>query len=128
MVAFNFTTNIEKLYDGTKQSTIRKTKRCSVGDKMQLYTGLRTKNCRGVKVVECVGTARIKITDELNWVIDLCEGVPSKESVPLHEQEGFKNVRDFVGFFRQHYGLPFVGWLHTWDDHRKTPYPCVCKK
>ena len=121
MVAFNFTVNIEKLYDGTKQSTIRKTKRCSVGDKMQLYTKQRTKDCRKIKNIFCIGIAKIEITDTHHWFTSLVEGNVSPAGKPLHEQEGFRNVAEFVGFFRTQYGLPFVGWLHVWDDNRKTP-------
>lgn len=113
MTSFNFTVNIDKIEDGSKLSTIRKTRRCKVGDTMQLYTGQRTKACRKIKDVVCIGIAKIEITDDIPWFVSLIEGniFPTKV---LHEQEGFANVAEFVDFFRQHYGLPFVGWLHAW--------------
>lgn len=114
MTAFNFTVNIDKIEDGSKRSTIRKTRRCKVGDTMQLYTGQRTKACRKIKDVICIGIAKIKITEECPWFISLVEGDVNPNGSYLHLQEGFKNCAEFVDFFRQTYGLPFVGWLHCW--------------
>jgi hypothetical protein len=114
MSAFNFTVNIEKVEDGTKLSTIRKTQRCKVGDDVQLYAGQRTKACRKLRDSVCVGTAKIEISDEIPWFLSFVDGDVNPTKKPLHEQEGFRNAADFVDFFRQHYGLPFVGWLHAW--------------
>ena len=114
MTAFNFTVNIDKIEDGSKLSTIRKTRRCKVGDVMQLYTGQRTKACRKIKDVVCIGIAKIEITEECPWFLSLVNGDVNPSGKPLYEQEGFQNAKDFVDFFKEHYGLPFVGWLHAW--------------
>ena len=115
MSAFNFTVNIDKIEDGSKRSTIRKTRRCKVGDTMQLYTGQRTKDCRKIKDVVCIGIAKIEITEDIPWFVSLVEGNIFPKKV-LHQQEGFQNCAEFVDFFRQTYGLPFVGWLHAWRE------------
>lgn len=114
MVAFNFTVNIDKIEDGTKLSTVRRSQRCKVGDKLQIYVGQRTKACRKLRDAVCVGTAKIEITEECPWFLSLVNGDVNPTGKPLHEQEGFQNVAEFVDFFRKTYGLPFVGWLHVW--------------
>ena len=114
MTAFNFTVNVEKVEDGRKLSTIRKKQRAKVGDKLQLYTGQRTKSCRKLRDAVCVGTAKIEITEEMPWFLSFVNGDVNPTRKPLHEQEGFRNVAEFVDFFRKTYGLPFVGWLHAW--------------
>lgn len=114
MVAFNFTVNVERVEDGSKLSTIRKEQRAKVGDKLQLYTGQRTKACRKLRDAVCVGTAKIEITEEMPWFLSFVNGDVNPSRKPLHEQEGFANAAEFVDFFRQTYGLPFVGWLHCW--------------
>lgn len=114
MTAFNFTVNVEKVEDGSKLSTIRKEQRAKVGDKLQLYTGQRTKACRKLRDAVCVGTAKVEITEECPWFLSFVCGDVNPARKPLHEQEGFRNVAEFVDFFRKTYGLPFVGWLHVW--------------
>ena len=114
MTAFNFTMGITLIQDGTKLSTIRKTKRCSVGDTMQLYENQRRPTCRKLRDSVCVGTAKITITDKIPWAVSEVEGDINPTKKPLHEQEGFPNVMQMVDFFRNHYGLPFTGWLHAW--------------
>jgi hypothetical protein len=32
----------------------------------------------------------------------------------LAQDDGFESIGDFVGFFRDHYGLPFEGVLIRW--------------
>ena len=47
MVALNFSAEFaDKVASGEKRQTIRRTLRARVGDRVQLYTGQRTKGCR----------------------------------------------------------------------------------
>ena len=47
MVAFNFSPEMAPLVlERTKRQAIRATRRARVGQKIQLYTGHRTKDCR----------------------------------------------------------------------------------
>ena len=116
MVAFNFKDKfVQNIVIGTKQSTIRQTKRCKVGDVMQLYTGQRTKYCKKIADAVCVGTAKIHISDDMPWKITEPEGdcyFQKNGSMPFHEYEGFSNCALFVDFFRKQYGLPFSGYVH----------------
>ena len=87
---------------------------------MQLYTGLRTKKCKKLMDVVCVGVAPIIVSDnslELLWKLEETEGNVRPSAAPLNEQEGFANVKDMIDFFRQEYGLPYRGYIHAW---RKT--------
>ena len=115
MTAFSFKPYMApKILDGTKLSTIRSTKRCEVGDTMQLYTGMRTKKCKKLKDVVCIGVAPIMIREPDIWaIIGKIEGNIHPANV-LHLQEGFKNAQEFLEFFRQEYGLPYRGWIHAW--------------
>jgi len=103
MTAFSFKPIfVPKILAGEKLSTIRSTKRCEVGDTMQLYTGLRTKKCRKLMDALCIGVAPIMIREPDIWAI-----IGKIE-------EGFKNAQDFLEFFRHEYGLPYRGWIHAW--------------
>jgi hypothetical protein len=115
MTAFNFKLYMApKILDGTKLSTIRSTKRCNVGDVMQLYTGMRTKSCHKIRDVVCVGVASIIISRYSLWQLGETEGNVCPSIAPLHEQEGFLNAFEMVEFFAKEYGLPYRGFLHAW--------------
>lgn len=117
MVAFNFKVDFTpKIKSRIKTSTIRKTKRCSVGDTMQLYTGQRTKNCKKIMDdVVCVGTAHIRFTANHHIKPSCEEGVILNDpNGSLYDQEGFSSNEEMFEFFDKHYGLPFSGWLHVW--------------
>lgn len=116
MVAFNFQNRfVQDILSGKKQSTIRQSQRCKVGDMMQLYTGQRTKNCTKIADAVCTGIAYIQITEKCPWAMSSLEGevwTYEKSGVPFHEYEGFANCALFVDFFRKQYGLPFSGYVH----------------
>ena len=125
MVAINFTMFTDKVASREKRMTIRKKARAKSGDKIQLYTGMRTKGCR--KLVEddatCQGAFPVTISEHgvaidaglarrigITWPIggrDLDNKVA--------EFDGFSKWEDFRDFFRKHYGLPFIGYAHVWD-------------
>lgn len=116
MVAFNFKQDFaDDVEQFIKIRSIRAKKKCNVGDKIQLYTGQRTKSCRKLGDAICVGVARIRITDDCPWSIFNVEGDLRMNEGRLHELDGFKNAQAFVEFFRGHYGLPFNGWMHVWE-------------
>ena len=118
MVAFSFKPEfVPKILSGEKLSTIRSTRRCNVGDTMHLYTGLRTKKCKKLMDVVCIGVATIVVSAYSLWKLGETEGNVRPSAAPLHEQEGFANVKDMIDFFRQQYGLPYRGYIHAW---RKT--------
>lgn len=116
MTAFNFRPNfVPLILSGKKLSTIRSTKRCDVGDAMQLYVGQRTKACKKLMDVTCIGVAPILVTfDDPFWKIGEMNGNVRPAHTWLHEQEGFINLREFLNFFSKQYGLPYAGFIHAW--------------
>lgn len=63
MVAYNFQERFaDDVAHGIKKQTIRAKARCKPGDKLQLYTGQRTKNCRKLGEGVCTSVTPIKIT------------------------------------------------------------------
>jgi hypothetical protein len=122
MVAINFTVFIDKIESGAKRQTIRQTARCKVGDKLQLYTGMRHKNCRKLGDAVCEAVLPISI-----WGLAYHIG---SSHLPVHEPEqldsmakldGFASWSAMEAFFLKNYGLPFEGVLIRWKDFEPTP-------
>ena len=61
MVAINFTVFQDKIIAGDKRQTIRRAARCNPGDRVQLYTGMRTKQCRKLGEAVCRHVERVII-------------------------------------------------------------------
>lgn len=124
MVAFNFRPCfVDKILSGHKLSTIRSTRRCDLGDMMQLYVGQRTKSCRLIMASLCVGVAPILISDHSLWLLRGIEGDVRPCDLPLHEQEGFDNSAAMLEFFREEYGLPYRGFIHAWMPMKSKAAP-----
>lgn len=117
MVAFNFMPEFaSKIETGEKRSTIRSTMRCKIGDTMQLYTNQRTRECRLIMKVTCIGLAKIIISEKRIWEFEGTIGEIFPNKCALHEQEGFKNALTMLDFFKAQYALPFSGYLHVWEQ------------
>lgn len=118
MLSYNFKECFAKAVEsGEKCQTVRKSKRASVGDSLQLYTGQRTKNCRLLGRAKTTGTAEIKIhSTGISVRIFNVEGnVPNSDNVDKFiKADGFENYQDFIEFFKNQYGLPFHGFITTW--------------
>lgn len=122
MVAFNFKPQyVDAIESNIKCSTIRQKLRAKVGDSLQLYVGQRTKNCRKIKDTTCIGTAKIQINEQQLYILTEVKGIciPNPIDIPFFAQEGFKNAEDMRQFFREQYGLPFTGYLVTWENAEK---------
>jgi len=118
MVALNFQPIFEgDIVAGRKRSTIRKTMRCKIGDKLQFYIAQRTKDCRKIGEGVCIGIADItgNLSDGTPWAVEgrIGEVFVCKR---LANQEGFMNEKDFCDFFKYKYGhKPFRGYMHVWE-------------
>lgn len=104
MVAFNFQPRFGPLIlDGRKLHTFRRTKRCDPGDKMQLFTGQRTKACILLREVVCEYVRpHIVFDDSLNE--------------EFARADGFVDTADMILFFTEEMGyeFPIYGFLHGW--------------
>lgn len=109
MPAINFTMFADKVRNFEKRQTIRKLRKrpFKVGDKLYLYTGLRTKNCKplspGVVTVKEVHDIKIKFSGIPPVV--LCSIVIDYHQInyiaafELSKNDGFENFGDFLDFF-----------------------------
>jgi hypothetical protein len=119
MVAISFKKRYaEKVESGTKLITIRKTKRVKAGDKLQLYTGMRTKGCRKLRDAVCVAVDSVSITPAGPFF-----GQPGwwpKDKNVFAERDGFQTYADMYDFFKIEYGFDeddyiFNGYVIMWN-------------
>ena len=119
MVAISFKKRYaEKVESGTKLMTIRKTKRVKAGDKLQLYTGMRTKGCRKLRDAVCVAIDSVSITPDGPFF-----GQPGwwpKDKNVFAERDGFQTYADMYDFFKSEYGFDeddyiFNGYAIMWN-------------
>lgn len=119
MVAFNFKPDFVTLIEcGIKVQTIRGGLRCGPGDKMQLFTGQRTKQCQRIGEAVCVESFPVMFRDTSfhtgrNQKV-LQVSCPD-ELQKFAEADGFQNWDQCEAFFRDHYEFPFTGFVHRWD-------------
>ena len=109
----SFSVFIDKIISGEKRQTIRragpKWANVKAGDKLTLYTGLRTKACRklGEAVVESIMPITID-TECDNVVVETPLGDFNLDLPALNDlvaRDGFIGNNDFFNFFRIHYKM-----------------------
>ncbi|MEM6837667.1 MAG: ASCH domain-containing protein [Cyanobacteria bacterium P01_C01_bin.120] len=120
MVAYNFKSQFADLVrQGEKCQTIRATgkrRHAQVGDRLQLYTGMRTKSCKKLADAICLGSSSIQmrmsgvglLIFENYYLLTL------HEMVELARADGFTEdpLNEFIQFFGPR--MPFSGVLITW--------------
>lgn len=99
---------------GVKHQTIRLNRKYPTkkGDKLSLYTGMRTKRCRLLKRAECTSVVPVEIHD--TYVTVDGERLHRDDIKALALADGFLSSAMFVSFFEKQYGLPFKGVLIKW--------------
>jgi hypothetical protein len=116
MVAINFSADhAPKVESGEKNQTIRQTRRGKVGDRCQLYTGQRTKECRKLRSDDppLLHVTPCHIRPE-GFVVGNTKGVPKGRDA-FARADGFKDYKTMVAWFKARYGSEtFVGFLHVW--------------
>lgn len=118
MVAYNFKSQFaEAVEDGKKRQTIRangKRHHAKPGQRLQLYTGMRTKGCRKLLDTECKKSLPVTIK-ESEWgdAVVFLNGV-HVNALRIAEADGFKSIKSMLDFFRETHGLPFEGTLIMW--------------
>ena len=117
MPALNFKKEFADAVESSeKTQTIRKVwkRPIKTGDRLYLFTGMRTKKCRLLRKVWCYGVVPITIDETIVCV----DGAQYKGSVSMGyiaKKDGFDSVDAFLDFFRKQYGLPFEGVLIWWE-------------
>ncbi len=132
MVAVNFTVFQDKILSGEKRQTVRATARCKPGDRLQLYTGMRTKACRKLGEAVCEAVFPVTIGDWSHEAFLLfpadaqlfargfyrAEGKLPRRAARdrFARADGFSSFEACAAFFRRQYGLPFAGHVIVWRD------------
>ena len=127
MVAYNFQKQFaDDVESGKKTQTIRKHGKKSppsVGCRIQLYTGMRTKNCRLLGTPVCTSVEVIEIRSHFKHVLI---GTPSGDTYQfnrltdgtiekLAKDDGFSSVEAFFEYFKTARGDYFNGILIRWE-------------
>ena len=103
--------------EGKKTQTIRlKGKRPPrPGDKLYLFTGLRTKKCKRLGETRCSQVQDITIVGLSEVYVNGKLLTPGRID-SLARKDGFRTLYDFYGFFKSHYDLPFKGVVIKWEE------------
>ncbi len=119
MPAINFTMFIDKVESGEKTQTIRKHRKrpIMIGDTLQLFTGMRTKECRRLGTGRCTGVEPIIMHGQgvqytaLNLMISKFQPEALNH---FAKRDGFDSWADMAAWF--HIGWnPFKGDLIQWE-------------
>ena len=127
MVAYSFKARFAApITAGTKRQTIRapRKRHARPGEEVQLYTGMRTRQCRLVGRATCraVRRVQIEITD-VDWAnyVEI-DGVPVADLDAFARSDGFADWSDMVAFWRKEHPssdpdrLSFSGVMIEWGD------------
>lgn len=118
MVAYNFQARFAPLVQaGVKTQTIRavgKRRHARAGEKLQLYTAMRTKQCR--KLLDAVCSLVCPVDIEARgfnvWDYDFRRSILNADD--FARRDGFDDYAAMVAFFESAHGLPFTGLLISW--------------
>jgi ribosomal protein L2 len=120
MVAINFSSRFAPLVeDGTKRQTIRRTARCKVGDRLQIYTGQRTADCRKLINADpvCTFVGYVHLRPD-GITVGNVNSHP-RDIDEFARADGFRDYADMHAWFAETYGSPFfIGSMIKW--HRAT--------
>lgn len=108
MPAYNFQKQfVPMILDGSKPHTIRRRrKRPTVpGDRLLLYTGMRTKSCKLFAVTECVKVEPVIIYPTIKKIMNESEIMSGDDMFKLAKADGFDTLNAFFGFFERTYKL-----------------------
>jgi len=112
---------------GEKRQTIRAMRKRPfvVGDRLYLYSGMRTKQCRKLGEASAIEVSTVRITrkgigfeaEDGSFEALLVEDPPPhKESLCDYEaqQDGFADFNEMIEWFEENHRLPFVGQKIRW--------------
>ena len=117
MVAYSFMKRFaEKVESGIKPHTIRDNhwngRHAKAGDKLQLYTGMRTRQCRKLLDALCLGVWEIDIRDSNVRILNLTgwAKLSPAEVESLAIGDGFDSVDEFFEYFKEPADRVLIAW------------------
>ena len=120
MVAYNFQKQFADAVErGEKRQTIRAPRKdgrhAKVGDNLQLYTGMRTKQCRKLRDAICHDECPIRIEKDQIWTFQPQELHYQPRVLEAYAKaDGFDSWETMRDWFEAQHGLPFSGVLIRW--------------
>lgn len=130
MVAYSFKTLFAlPIIAKTKRHTIRdqrtgRSRHARPGEALQLYTGMRTRQCRMIGLATCESVSRIAL-DFVNGVVNMPEAAPGGISYHWPGQldgfaraDGFANWSELAAFWKTEHSeiRIYVGVIIGWGD------------
>ena|SRR3990172_1690956 len=115
MPAYNFKSRFAALVaQGRKRQTIRvgRLRPTKPGDKLKLYSGMRTKLCQLLAEGVCIEVTPIRITEVFVYLDG--RQLTYREMGDLARADGFGSIEEMVTFFSDTYGLPVEMELIKW--------------
>ena len=113
--ALNFQKRFVQLINsGHKTSTIRPERKrpIRVEDRLLLYTGMRTAQCRKLADAVCIAVDRVEITETTVHIAGV-----EQEIHTFAQRDGFRNTLDMLSWFKKTHRLPFRGYIITWHKY-----------
>jgi len=105
MPALNFQNQfVPMVADGTKLHTIRRKRKnpIKVGQMLQLYTGMRTKQCEMIAARLCTAVVPVVIYPNLGRVVLGGKMLSLDDTLRFAIRDGFANQMDFFKFFERY--------------------------
>ena len=118
MPALNFQKQFAPLVEsGEKRQTIRAPRKDGrnpkFGDRLHLYTGMRTRACR--KLAERTCTAATNVTIGQSFVRLADRYLTDDECQRFARADGFESMQAMLNWFAETHGLPFSGIVINWS-------------
>lgn len=117
MPALNFLAQLAPLVEsGEKRHTVRREAKrpIQVGDRLQLFTGMRTKQCRRLLDTECTRIQTITIAKNSTMTLDGWPTFGCAEADRFAQADGLRDFDELRDWIEQNYGLPFRGVVIHW--------------
>lgn len=121
-------TDVPRQLPHPKRQTIRaigKRRHARPGEVIQLYTGMRTKNCRSIGVGRCVSVDPIRLFVALDYITipDLERGgnyfLNNVKARDFARADGFEDAKEMHAFWEKEHGRGyFDGLLIKWEPIR----------
>lgn len=121
MPAYNFQARFAPAVEaGRKLHTVRRrrNRETRAGERLKLYTGMRTKTCRLLREARCSAVKSLVIDEDGRWYVDAREQWTPLEIAAFvaADTDGLMNPSQFLEFIATNYGLPFDdGVIIYWE-------------